>query len=29
MAGAATHTEVRVPRTGRARAFFKIKCVER
>jgi len=29
MAGADTHTEVRVPRNGRARAFFKIKCVER
>ena len=29
MAGPDTHTEVRVPRNGRARAFFKIKCVER
>ncbi len=29
MAGPGTHTEVRVPRNGRARAFFKIKRVER
>ncbi len=28
MAGPGTHTEVRVPRNGRARAFFKIKRVE-